>query len=55
MDYGKLRGPVRENENSEKRIHEKTSMSEQAKVGLADEVATINLAKRSSREQIKVL
>ena len=42
MDHGKPRGLVRKSEKSKEQINENASMSEGAKVGLADEaVATI--------------
>ena len=45
MDHGKLRLPVRK----KRRTKENTSMSEKAKVGLADEATDVS--KRSSREE----
>ena len=41
MDHGKLCGPVQKSENREERMKENTSMSVEAKVGLADEAIAI--------------
>ena len=41
VEHGKFRGPVRKSENSED-----TSMSEEAKAGLTDEVAIVSSGKK---------
>ena len=52
MDHGKLRGPVRKSENIEERIKIHIGRrSEEAKIGLADEVMAIVSSGQKDQEK----